>query len=101
MQLDTRRQHAAKLGQLLLDILADRDKVAAHRLAYADGDGWHAVEPGQAALVFEAILDRRHVAKVDWLIVALHDEQLAELLEGIRLAHRPQIELDQVALDVA
>src|SRR5262249_34838020 len=101
VDLDALGQRLAEAGQLLLDVLAHGHQVAADGLADADGDGRHAVEPGQAALVFQAVLDGGHVAEVDLLVVPLDEEELPELLDAVGLAHGAEVKLDAVALDVA
>ena len=100
VHLDAGGERAPEFREFLFDVLAYRNEVAADRFANAHRYGRLPVVTCDAAFVFGAILDRRdEVAEVNRLAVPASEEDAFELVDAIRFAHRPHVELDTAARD--
>ena len=81
--------------------LDDRHRVGARLPADLQDHGRHAVEAGEGALLFGAVLGATDVAHADGRTVSGGDDEVVELLGLGEAAHRPQRLLAQVGRDVA
>ncbi len=73
--------------------------VAARLPPHQQRDGALAVEPGQAAEVFQAVLDPRHVPQVDGDPLAVGHDQVGKLLDLLDLALGLDDDLPRIGLD--